>query len=114
MRCTRARAWRSTARQGIGRSGMIAAAALISGGQDAETVINTLRRSRGLEGPETHAQRQWILAFLSWLAVPHKEREPRNEERRSIVFKADGQRALAPDTGDRSRVPLRVVDRRLK
>jgi protein-tyrosine phosphatase len=55
-------------RQGIGRSAMIAAAALISGGQDAETAINTIRRSRGLEVPETHAQRQWIADFSSWLS----------------------------------------------
>ena len=55
-------------RQGIGRSVLIAAAALISGGQNAETAIDTIRRSRGLEVPETHAQRQWISDFSSWLA----------------------------------------------
>jgi protein-tyrosine phosphatase len=55
-------------RQGIGRSAMIAAAALISGGQDADTAISTIRRSRGLEVPETHAQRKWISDFSSWLA----------------------------------------------
>ena len=55
-------------RQGIGRSVVIAAAALISGGQNAETAINTIRRSRELEVPETHAQRQWISEFSSWLA----------------------------------------------
>ncbi|PYM92227.1 MAG: tyrosine protein phosphatase [Candidatus Rokuibacteriota bacterium] len=55
-------------RQGIGRSALIAAAALISGGQDAEGAITTIRRSRGLEVPETRAQRQWISDFSSWLA----------------------------------------------
>jgi protein-tyrosine phosphatase len=55
-------------RQGIGRSVLIAAAILISGGQNAETAIKTIRRSRGLEVPETHAQRQWISDFSSWLA----------------------------------------------
>ena len=55
-------------RQGIGRSAMIAAAALISGGENAETAIKTIRRSRGLEVPETHAQRQWISDFSSWFA----------------------------------------------
>ena len=55
-------------RQGIGRSVVIAAATLISGGQNAETAINTIRRSRELEVPETHAQRQWISEFSSWLA----------------------------------------------
>jgi predicted protein tyrosine phosphatase len=54
-------------RQGIGRSAIVAAAALISGGQNAETAIKTIRRSRGLEVPETHAQRQWISDFSSWL-----------------------------------------------
>ena len=55
-------------RQGIGRSALIAAATLILGGQNAETAIDTIRRSRGLEVPETHAQRQWILDFSSWFA----------------------------------------------
>lgn len=55
-------------RQGIGRSALIAAAALISGGQSTEAAIDTIRRSRGLEVPETHAQRQWITDFASWLA----------------------------------------------
>ncbi len=55
-------------RQGIGRSAIVAAAALISGGQNAETAIKTVQRSRGLEVPETRAQRQWISDFSSWLA----------------------------------------------
>jgi protein-tyrosine phosphatase len=55
-------------RQSIGRSAIVAAAALISDGQNAETAIKTIRRSRGLEVPETHAQRQWISDFSSWLA----------------------------------------------
>jgi protein-tyrosine phosphatase len=55
-------------RQSIGRSALIAAAALISSGQSAETAIDTIRRSRGFEVPETHAQRQWISDFSSWLA----------------------------------------------
>src|SRR5439155_25295079 len=55
-------------RQGIGPSPLIAAAALSSGGQDAEGAITTIQRSRGLEVPETRAQRQWISDFSSWLA----------------------------------------------
>ena len=66
-------------RQGIGRSALIAAAALISDGQNADTAINTIRRSRGLEVPETHAQRQWIFDFASWLA---DERAARLGDRR--------------------------------
>ncbi|MGH7391571.1 MAG: dual specificity protein phosphatase family protein [Candidatus Rokuibacteriota bacterium] len=55
-------------RQGIGRSALIAAAALISGGLNADTAIDTIRLSRGVEVPETHAQRDWISDFSSWLA----------------------------------------------
>ena len=55
-------------RQGIGRSGLIGAAALISSGQDPETALQTIGRSRGLEVPETNVQRQWLLDFSSWLA----------------------------------------------
>jgi predicted protein tyrosine phosphatase len=56
-------------RQGVGRSAMIAAGALILDGQNAETAIDTIRQSRGLEVPETPAQRQWISDFSSWLAT---------------------------------------------
>lgn len=55
-------------RQSIGRSGLIAASALISDGQDAETAVQRVGRARGLEVPETHAQREWISDFSSWLA----------------------------------------------
>lgn len=55
-------------RQGIGRSALIAAAALIAGGESAATAIESIRRARGLEVPETAAQRQWISDFSSWLA----------------------------------------------
>jgi predicted protein tyrosine phosphatase len=55
-------------RQGIGRSALVAAVALISAGQDATTALQRIRHSRGLEVPETNAQRQWVLDFASWLA----------------------------------------------
>src|SRR3972149_2241587 len=64
-------------RQGIGRSAMVAAAALILGGQNAETAIKTIRRSRGLEVPETHAQRQWIADFFSWVFGQNAAATPR-------------------------------------
>jgi protein-tyrosine phosphatase len=63
-------------RQSIGRSAMIAAAALIAGGQNADTAISAIRRSRGLEVPETRAQRQWIAAFSSWLANQRAAQSP--------------------------------------
>jgi protein-tyrosine phosphatase len=56
-------------RQGIGRSALIAAAALISSGQDPEAALQRIGRSRGLEVPETKAQRQWISDFSTWLAA---------------------------------------------
>ncbi len=56
-------------RHGVGRSPLIAAAALIAGGQNAETAIKTIQQSRGLEVPETPAQRLWISSFSSWLAA---------------------------------------------
>ena len=55
-------------RQGIGRSAMIAAATLIAGGQSPDMALNNVRQSRGLDVPETHAQRQWISDFSSWLS----------------------------------------------
>ena len=54
-------------RQGIWRSAMMIAAALIAGGLDAETAVNAIRQSRGLDVPETQAQRRWISDFFSWL-----------------------------------------------
>lgn len=54
-------------RQSIGRSAMIAAAALVAAGQTLETAIDTVRRSRGLDVPETSAQRQWISDFAAGL-----------------------------------------------
>jgi protein-tyrosine phosphatase len=55
-------------RQGLGRSSVMAAAILIAGGLDAETALNAIRRSRGLDVPETQAQRQWISDFFEWLS----------------------------------------------
>lgn len=55
-------------RQSIGRSGLIAAAVLISDGQDDEAAVQNVGRARGLDVPETHAQREWISDFSSWLA----------------------------------------------
>jgi protein-tyrosine phosphatase len=55
-------------RQGIGRSAMMVAAALIAGGLSAETALTAIRQSRGLDVPETQAQRQWIFDFSAWLS----------------------------------------------
>jgi len=55
-------------RQSIGRSTMVVAAVLLAGGLDAETAVNAIRQSRGLDVPETQAQRQWISDFSAWLS----------------------------------------------
>jgi protein-tyrosine phosphatase len=47
-------------RQGIGRSGSIAAGVLISSGIGAEKAIETVSAARGLTIPETPAQLEWI------------------------------------------------------
>jgi protein-tyrosine phosphatase len=48
---------------GIGRSTTLAACVLIWLGIDAEIALDMIAEARGLEVPETEAQRQWILAF---------------------------------------------------
>lgn len=53
-------------RQGVGRSAMVAAAALIAGGLDAQTTVDRIRVARGLDVPETPSQRQWISEFAAW------------------------------------------------
>lgn len=50
-------------RAGIGRSTTLAACVLIWLGVNAEVALDMIADARGLEVPETEAQRQWILAF---------------------------------------------------
>jgi protein-tyrosine phosphatase len=47
-------------RQGIGRSGLIAAAALVTAGMGADRAINLVSGARGQTVPETAAQHRWI------------------------------------------------------
>jgi len=47
-------------RQGIGRSGLIAAGALVMTGVPAETALQTVSAARGLTIPETPEQRRWV------------------------------------------------------
>ena len=51
---------KNVCRQGIGRSGSIAAGVLISSGIRAEKAIETVSAARGLTIPETPAQLEWI------------------------------------------------------
>jgi protein-tyrosine phosphatase len=47
-------------RQGIGRSGLVAASLLVMAGTDAEKAIETVSAARGLTVPDTAEQLQWI------------------------------------------------------
>ncbi len=62
----RIRAGKSVAihcRAGIGRSTTLAACVLILLGVDGAVALDMIATARGLEVPETEAQRQWILGF---------------------------------------------------
>jgi protein-tyrosine phosphatase len=52
-------------RQGIGRSGLIAIAALMQAGQKLDDSIALVSRARGREVPETPEQLAWLRAFAS-------------------------------------------------
>ncbi|HEY4901523.1 MAG TPA: protein-tyrosine phosphatase family protein [Terriglobales bacterium] len=54
-------------RQGVGRSGLIAACLLVMRGQDPGSAIVELERARGTSVPETAEQRRWIDLFASSL-----------------------------------------------
>ena len=47
-------------RQGVGRSGLVAACLLITNGLDAKTAVKNISAARGIPVPETKEQRQWI------------------------------------------------------
>jgi len=50
-------------RAGIGRSAMLAACVLFTLGVHAEVALDMIADARGIEVPETEAQRQWVLSF---------------------------------------------------
>jgi protein-tyrosine phosphatase len=55
-------------RQGVGRSGMMAACLLVLRGKDPESAVIELERARGTSVPETEEQRRWIDLYASSLA----------------------------------------------
>jgi protein-tyrosine phosphatase len=59
-------------RQGIGRTGLVAACLLISKGLSPEFAIETLSAARGIPVPETTEQRSWIDEFAAGLAETKK------------------------------------------
>ncbi len=52
-------------RQGIGRTGLVAACLLVSKGFEVDAAIQTLNRVRGVPIPETVEQRHWIDRYAS-------------------------------------------------
>jgi hypothetical protein len=59
-------------RQGIGRSGMIAAALLVRQGSSPSEAIERISQSRGLQVPETEQQRAWVFDFSPVAGVSAK------------------------------------------
>ncbi len=55
-------------RQGIGRTGLVAACLLITKGISPDLAIVTLSAARGIPVPETTEQRHWIEGFAAVLA----------------------------------------------
>ncbi|HYA17244.1 MAG TPA: dual specificity protein phosphatase family protein [Bryobacteraceae bacterium] len=56
-------------RQGIGRTGLVAACLLLTRGIDAKTAVARLSKARGTDVPETPEQRRWIDHFAGSLAA---------------------------------------------
>lgn len=56
-------------RQGIGRSGLLAACLLIHRGTSPASALGQLSATRGTEVPETREQRDWIEQYASRLAT---------------------------------------------
>ena len=54
-------------RQGVGRSGMMAACLLVMRGNDPASAVGELERARGTSVPETVEQRHWIDLYASSL-----------------------------------------------
>jgi len=59
-------------RQGIGRSALLAAAALLIGGMDVKQIWNRVEKARGRPVPETKEQEDWLEKFAAFLSAPLK------------------------------------------
>ena len=59
-------------RQGVGRSGLVAACLLLTKGMDAESALSLVSEARGTQVPETAEQRRWIRHYASSLASAHR------------------------------------------
>jgi protein-tyrosine phosphatase len=56
-------------RQGIGRTGLVAACLLVGDGLSPQEAMDRLTAARGVEVPETEQQRRWIADFAGALAT---------------------------------------------
>ncbi len=56
-------------RQGIGRTGLVAACLLVGDGLGPQEAMDRLTAARGVEVPETAQQRRWIANFAGALAT---------------------------------------------
>ena len=70
-------------RQGIGRSGLLAACVLVTKGLDPANALEGVRTARGVDLPETEEQRRWIDHFAAVLASPKMDLAAQNHELRS-------------------------------
>jgi protein-tyrosine phosphatase len=57
-------------RQGVGRSGLVAACLLVSKGLSSGAAIETVQGARGVPIPETVEQRNWIDRYAAMMAAP--------------------------------------------
>ena len=61
-------------RQGIGRSGLVAASLLSLSGIDPETAFQQVSAARGLPVPETPEQKRWVTRLAEEFAAPTARR----------------------------------------
>jgi protein-tyrosine phosphatase len=64
-------------RQGIGRTGLIAASLLINKGWEPEAAVESLSAIRGVAIPETPEQRRWIEKYAAQVGAAHLHAEPK-------------------------------------
>jgi protein-tyrosine phosphatase len=64
-------------RQGIGRTGLVAACLLINRGWNPETAVELLSATRGIPIPETQEQRRWIDQYAAGAGVAHLHADPK-------------------------------------
>jgi protein-tyrosine phosphatase len=56
-------------RQGVGRTGLVAACLLVTDGLDPGEAIERLKSARGIDVPETAEQRRWIAGYADAFAA---------------------------------------------